>query len=262
MLISLECGQSAKHRNRAIPLVSPVEGESTRDYFVRILQQARFQGMRYFVMSYEGRDLDQALDVIIPAADVAVTLVLADRTVTPFARSLAREIERRYKPEIKEEKPYGYGDMRFQSGELVSDVTDTSSGRILFELLHPVEIKYALEQKEESFSEALFQIIRDKGMDEVDCYKRAGIDRKLFSQIRTDHEYHPRKDTALALAVALRLDSLECDDLLETAGYTLSSSSSRDIIVSWCLDHQVWDIMMVNEALDQFGQDPLTNMSF
>lgn len=121
--------------------------------------------------------------------------------------------------------------------------------------------KYTLEQlmKEvgESFHDKLFRMIDKSGMTDVEVYKRANMDRKLFSKIRSNPAYHPRKQTVLALAIALRLNLEETVDLLTSAEYALSPGSKGDLIVKYFIEHEVFDIMTINFALDEYGQQIL-----
>ena len=96
-------------------------------------------------------------------------------------------------------------------------------------------------------------MIDASGMSDVDVYKRANLDRKLFSKIRSNPAYHPRKATVLALAIALRLDVQEADDLLSRAEYAFSPGSKADLIVRFFIEHGIYDIDAVNYALDEYG---------
>jgi hypothetical protein len=111
-----------------------------------------------------------------------------------------------------------------------------------------------------ALQKVLFSFIDKKASSDSEVYKKAGIDRKHFSKIRSNPNYRPGKNTIIALALALELTKKEMDKLLSSAGYSLSDSDTTDLIIQFCLEKKIYDIDFVNQTLDYFSLKPLSGV--
>ncbi len=150
-------------------------------------------------------------------------------------------------PDGKEIRP-----RREEPGEQEEDLS--KAGSVFGDGDSAVRLEELIGDVGKTFHEVLFEKIAQSGMTDVEVYKRANVDRKLFSKIRSNPAYHPRKDTVLALAVALKMDVEETQDLLSRAEYALSPSSKSDVIIRYFIERRIYDIDLINIALHDYGQ--------
>ena len=214
-----------------------------------------------------GYPKDQALQVAVDtigeflfAHDMTVYLVIFDRAAYTIGaklfQNIAAYIDDRYvelhtdpRQEQRCMSVNSPGEsVLLQEGELWAPVSFAETDGSLEE---------ALGKLDESFSQMLLRKIDERGITDAQCYKKANIDRKLFSKIRSDVHYKPSKPTAMAFAIALELPLEEAREMLEKAGFAFSHASKFDIIVEYFIAHRNYNIFEINEALFAFDQSLL-----
>lgn len=104
-------------------------------------------------------------------------------------------------------------------------------------------------KEEETFQTKLFKLIDERGFKDSDVYNKVDIDRRLFSKIRSNRDYHPSKETVILLGLALELDEREIEDLLDISSYSLPMNNTYDLIIRFCFKEKIYNINQINEFL-------------
>lgn len=189
-----------------------------------------------------------------PEQDLSVYLVVFDRQAVVLSEALQGRIARYIDDQTVElhERRRDISNRPDRNEYPIPDLADRDIITLSsYELGAPLSstLDDHLNHLDETFNQRLLRLIDEKGLTDVVVYKRANLDRKLFSKIRSDVHYQPKKATALALGIALELSIEEMRDLLETAGYALSKSNRMDLIIAFFIDESRFDIDEINETL-------------
>ena len=215
-----------------------------------------------------GYPKDEALQVATSAIhdflidhDIDVTLVVFDKSAFAVSRELLGAVESYidvHYVDTHQMMRRKLLDVEHQAiskaDERISRLNEPALEYMLDPIGAPTSLDDLVGNLDEPFSKMLMRLIDAKGMTDVEVYKRANLDRKLFSKIRSNKGYMPSKRTVIALAVALKLSLDETDDLLERAGYALSHAVKFDVIVEYFIAHGKYDVYEINEVLFEYDQ--------
>ncbi len=225
-----------------------------------LAKEAKCESIAFPLISsgYCGYPKDKALRIAVDTIagfltenDMTVYIVIFDKKSYGISEKLFSDIEEyidnRYADELLNKEPERYRLLHGYSKDILPAANAIAA---------PV-LEDALKQLDESFSEMLLRKIDESGMTDAQVYKKANIDRKLFSKIRGNKNYKPSKPTVIAFAIALKLSLEETKDMLMKAGFALSRSSKFDIIIEFFIEHGNYNIYEINEALFAFDQSLL-----
>ena len=192
--------------------------------------------------------------------DMKVFLVVYDRTSYSLTEKLFTAVAEYIDDNYIEEHPVCYQNRR-RGQEL--DVCEDEAFAPIIQADEPYESKTLkserslddlMDELEESFSQSLLRLIDEKDKTDVEIYKKANVDRKLFSKIRSNKDYKPSKVTAIAFALALGLNLDETKDLIGRAGFALTHSTKFDIIIEYFIEQENYNVFEINEVLFAFDQ--------
>ncbi len=205
-------------------------------YLVVFGRSAFFTGKKLF------RDIKEYIDDVYAACH--------DRKRTERMRRL-RWRENGEGALIREENLYG--------SVLANEAAPLPSAAPRAEMRKEPDWQALVRATDEGFSQALLRMIDERGMKDSECYRKANVDRRLFSKIRSDPEYRPSKPTVFAFVMALRLTLPEAKELLKKAGFALTRSSRMDLVMEYCIREQIYDVLQINEVLYELDLPLLGN---
>ena len=164
---------------------------------------------------------------------------------------IKRKLEK-YLKEHLEEKETSFFQAYFERSSASQEYEEDSVGGTT--LFKRKDINTFIEdyKDEDTFQTKLFQFIDSKNLKDSDVYNKVNIDRRLFSKIRSNKDYHPSKETIILFGLALELDEDEIEELLKSASYSLPMNTTFDLIVRFCFKEHIYDVQKVNEFLYEY----------
>ena len=154
---------------------------------------------------------------------------------------------------IKENLVVEKHNFKFSRAKYMDDFECSPSLGAISEEAMPID-QYIKDNKDlNDFQTLLFKYIDDRGLNDSDVYNKVHIDRRLFSKIRSDCNYHPSKETVILLGLSLELNEKEIENLLDSASYSLPKNNHYDLIIRFCFINKIYDIISVNDLLDEYN---------
>lgn len=249
---SLELAKENGLKSVAFPLISSGAYGYPKDLALKVATAA----IKDFLLGQDGTE------------DMEVYLTIFDKESFIVSEKLIDEIKEYIDDNYSEESSFPFcveekPDIRAERKrrirrELHERVNGTQECKITEDfrssLFYAYDLSDELDNLDENFSEMLLRLIDEKGMTDVECYKKANVDRKVFSKLRNTKEYKPSKTTAVAFALALELPMAEAKKMIESAGYSLTHSNKFDVIIEYFIKNEKYDIFEINEVLFEFDQ--------
>jgi O-acetyl-ADP-ribose deacetylase (regulator of RNase III) len=251
---SLELAKESNIKSISFPLIS------TREF-----GYSKEEGIRIAIDEIKAFLLHNEMDIYLVVFDEKATMLGEKRY-----SNLEAYINHNY---VRKNNNGRYGNTHFEAGiemmtvvqeSLIMPVSETAFSRtvenlgelksvVYFEEQHENKLEERMRHMADTFSQYLMYLIQDKKMDNAEVWKRAIVDKKVFSKIKNNPDYHPQKLTALCLCIGAKLNLDESKDLLARAGYALSPCDKTDIIFSYFIENKIYDMIELDIQLEEHG---------